>query len=241
MSNSSRIDYIEIILKQIKLYMNNKNNKMIIKFLLTIDNSKPYSEAEETIEYAINHVKKYKNDSIIVGIDFAPKYQENNHILEYKNLLNKARENGLKITVHFAEYLNPRHNKNVLDFKPDRLGHAINLTKYDLDYLIENRIPIEMCPTSNIATKSIKTYSQHPFKIFSQLEDIYPMIFCTDDKGVFNSDLSDEWYNMTKAFNITKKFIKELIINSVQFSFIPSQNEKDKLEKMLSEEFERLL
>ena len=88
--------------------------------------------------------------------------------------------------------------------------------------LSENPIPIEMCPTSNIFTRSVKDYSTHPFSTFVKKRygsKLYPMIICTDDYGVFETSLTNEWYQMVKAHNLSKNTVKQLIVDSVDFTF----------------------
>ncbi len=111
---------------------------MIIKFILAIDNSKPLSEAKETISIAKEIRKEWKekgrlNDCPIVGVDFAPKPLEDKHLNMFESVLREAREDvGLKVTIHYAEYMNRKHSDDVLRFRPDRLGHAVNLVQFSL-------------------------------------------------------------------------------------------------------------
>ena len=65
-----------------------------------------------------------------------------------------------------------------------RIGHAVCLTKEQIEYLLNNPIPIEICPTSNLVTKCVKSIEEHPFYEFYKQNQSYPLILCTDDCGM---------------------------------------------------------
>lgn len=131
-SGHSRKEYVNIIVNKIKEFPIKypQYSSMIIRFILTINNAKPISEAWESLEIAKQHkMESIKNNSVnyIVGIDFAPRPIEGKQFEYYEKLLIKAREMGLKITVHFAEFYNRHQQDLALKFRPDRLGHAVYL------------------------------------------------------------------------------------------------------------------
>lgn len=75
-----------------------------------------------------------------------------------------ARNAGLKITVHCGETPDDADTKAVIDFHPERLGHAVVLGEAVQNRLLslERRIPIEICPTSNLLTLALDDHDQHP-------------------------------------------------------------------------------
>ena len=82
----------------------------------------------------------------------------------FRPLFERARELGLKTTVHCAEINNPEDTDEIIDFKPDRLGHAAVLNKNQIEKIIENKIPVEVCLSSNMTTKACERISDHPVK-----------------------------------------------------------------------------
>eukprot|EP00483_Globobulimina_turgida_P003249 UN03254 len=163
-----------------------KYSDMIIRFIITIQNAEPLEEAEESLSIIQNYINNNADEeNVIVGIDFAPRPIIDKQFKYYESVLNKARNMGLNITIHFAEFYDRKEQDLILNFGPDRVGHAVNLAEADYQYLLNNPIAIEMCPTSNIFTKSIANYRDHPFQYFKQRfkakygnESEYPMIFC---------------------------------------------------------------
>ena len=56
--------------------------------------------------------------------------------------------------------------QRILDFRPDRLGHMCCLTPDLLHELKDSRIPVELCLSSNVITKSVKGFPDHHFLPF---------------------------------------------------------------------------
>merc|ERR1719242_1637950 len=142
---------------------------------------------------------------------------------------------GLRITIHFAEYYDRTEQDLVLSFRPERLGHAVNLKKEDYRILLNEPIFIEMCPTSNIFTRSIGDYIDHPFKYLKKRikqkygkQAMYPMLFCTDDFGIFETDLVTEWERMCNAHQLSKRNVKQITMNAIDYIFA-SETAKEKL------------
>ena len=243
-SNHSREEYVQILLEQIRLFQ--RENSMQVRLILTMQNAKPLEEAVETLDIIQRYLDNNDVDEepLIVGIDFAPRCIKGRTFRYYEKVLQRARKMELKITIHFAEYYDRSEQDLVLQFGPDRVGHAVNLAREDYEYLMKHPIPIEMCPTSNILTKSIADYSDHPFKLIRQMfrreyavKREYPMLFCTDDMGVFEIDLNDEWERMCRAHYLTKMDVRNITMNAVEFIFASEQT-KEKLKAELRKEFD---
>lgn len=88
---------------------------------------------------------------------------------------------------------------HILEFKPDRIGHFNYFDDEMLDLLEKKKIPLEVCPTSNFLTLKLQNLKQHHFgKIYAKG---CPMSICTDDPGVFQTNLSKEMFEIFKAFD----------------------------------------
>ncbi|CAH1770462.1 12471_t:CDS:2, partial [Entrophospora sp. SA101] len=106
---------------------------------------------------------------------------------------------------------------SMLSISPDRIGHATHLDPDSKKYLAENPIPIEMCMTSNILLNSVKSYQEHHIKDFLFIK--YPCCLSTDDKGVFFSDLSDEYAIAASTFSLTQQQLYELSYQCIDCIF----------------------
>jgi adenosine deaminase len=95
----------------------------------------------------------------VIGIDVAGPANPDFHFKDYKELFDRARRAGLRITVHSGETLKTNDMWEALEFaKPDRFGHGI-YAAYDIPLMKElarRGTVLEVCPMSNIATKAVK-------------------------------------------------------------------------------------
>jgi adenosine deaminase len=101
---------------------------------------------------------KYRSRGV-VGIDVAGPAVPNFKLSEYAWLFRKARRAGLHITVHSGETVGTSDMWEALQYaKPDRIGHGIRAA-YDpalMKELAKQKVVLEICPMSNIATKAVK-------------------------------------------------------------------------------------
>jgi adenosine deaminase len=103
----------------------------------------------------------------VVGVDLGGNPTQQDFQL-FAPLFAKARSAGLKVTLHCGEVPcndndNVTNNDDspkarydvamaILDFRPDRLGHAMLLPQNLQERIIQEKIPVETCPTSNVMT-----------------------------------------------------------------------------------------
>ena len=89
------------------------------------------------------------------------------------------------------------------EIRPERIGHAVCLNSDYQKYLFENPLPIEICPTSNLHTLLVKSIDAHPFYEFWSTNKSYPLIICTDDRGMFNTSQTREHHLISQSFKLT--------------------------------------
>lgn len=107
----------------------------------------------------------------------------------FQPVFEEARKLGFKITIHTAELPGEECYKETLDvlnFKPDRLGHFNFHDDKLVKIVVENKIPVEACPTSNFFTMNLKCMKEHHFdKFFTKLN--HPISINCDDTVMFDS------------------------------------------------------
>ncbi len=123
-----------------------------------------YEQNAILIEKAI----KYKKRGVI-AIDVAGPANPEFHLKDYADLFEKSRKEGLGVTIHSGEVDAANDMWDALEFgKPTRIGHGIKAA-YDKDLmkkLVEEKVVLEVCPLSNLATKAVKDVEELRF-IFS--------------------------------------------------------------------------
>jgi adenosine deaminase len=76
----------------------------------------------------------------------------------------------------------------MIDFKPDRLGHCCFLSDDQMQQVVDANIPVEICPTSNLAACPLATglvkYLPHLLKLHNKGANI---VICCDDTMLFST------------------------------------------------------
>lgn len=139
----------------------------------------------------------------------------------------QARAVGWQITVHAGEHSDEVGALNIWtaikELGAVRIGHGIGAWN-DLplmDYMLEHRVAIEGCLTSNVQTSSVKTYADHPLKQF--LERGLLASINTDDPGISNIDLAYEYTVAAPAAGLTGKQIQQAQRNALTTAFLSSE------------------
>lgn len=190
------------------------------RFILAINRKLGPADALDTVHLAIQYKEKAKG--IVVGLDLSgdPTTQDSN---DFVAALKLARENGLKLALHIAEVPDLKEARILLNLIPDRIGHGTcihseNGGAEDLVNIVEEHsIPIELCLTSNVKTKTVPSYADHHMSYWYNKQ--HPCIVCTDDKGVFSTTLSEEYSVMARTFNLTEEQVWNLSYMSIDHIF----------------------
>ena len=149
-----------------------------------------------------------------------------------------AHKNFLKKTVHAGEAYGPESIfQAITDLHADRLGHAVYLFDAGMikspeikdkkayvanlvQFIADRRITIEVCLTSNLQTNpAIRDLAQHSFRHMRKAK--LSATFCTDNRTVSQTTVSDEILKAVRAFGITPRELKNFIIYGFKRSFFP--------------------
>jgi len=208
-------DYVKMIITELEKREASKSNPMKVRCLLSMNRGEPLEKAKETLELA----KKYKSTGYIVGLDYSGNPYEKS-FRDFRDFYQEGRDNGLKIAVHAGELpdeTTARELDDVLDFKPDRIGHFNYFTEKQFNRLLEDKIPVETCPTSNKYTMELGSYEDHHF--VKWFEKKHPICVCTDDTIVFDTDLSEEIHRISSAFGLGEADVHDVVYRSVDGIF----------------------
>jgi len=170
---------------------------------------------------------KYKNLGVI-GIDLAgpvtrTKRSQRFECTRLQDLIKKARQANLGITVHTGEATNIDEMWEVVDIlQPDRIGHgiaAVNDPKL-LKTLADRHIVLETCPSSNLNTKLIKDYREMK-KIYQAFKKYHvPFTINTDGPEMQLISLKTEYEKLYQHKILTKEEILQANQTASQASFI---------------------
>src|SRR5204863_9468421 len=102
---------------------------------------------------------------------------------------------------------------------PGRIGHGVRAIDDPLlvRHLAEIGIPLELCPTSNVATGAVASLQEHPFV---RLRDAGVVVTLnSDDPGMFGSWIADEYQIARSVFGLSDEELAEIDRTGVRASF----------------------
>jgi adenosine deaminase len=142
-----------------------------------------------------------------------------------------ARANNLYRTAHAGEAAGAKSVWETLRLlQPSRIGHGVRSTEDAalLDFLREQQIHLEVCPSSNLQTNVYREMAEHA------LDALYraglSVGISTDARTITDITLEREYENMRNAFGWTNEEFLQCNLNAVEAAFIP-----DDLKKILSQ------
>ena len=117
-----------------------------------------------------------------------------------KSLYRKAREARMKLKAHVGEFGNAeevRRTVEVLDL--DEVQHGISAAESAevMRWLSENRIQLNVCPTSNVMLGGVSDLASHPIRVL--FDNGVPVTINTDDLMIFGQSVSEEYRNLYRA------------------------------------------
>lgn len=171
-------------------------------------------------------------DDIVVGFDIAGEeagYPPTRHL----DAFHYIQRHNFHFTIHAGESYGPPSIWEAIQFcGAERLGHGVRIIDEiqihpdgtpelsDLAaYVRDRRIPMEVCPTSNVHTGAAASIAEHPI---GKLRDLnYRITVNTDNRLMSDTTLSEEFAACADAFGWTWQDIRWLTINAAKSSFIP--------------------
>ena len=187
-------------------------------------------------------VVKYRNKGV-VGFDIAgPEdgFPPTNQLETFEYL----RKENAHFTIHAGEaYGLPSIWEAIQICGAERLGHGVRIID-DIDfsgdkpklgplasYVRDRRIPLELCPTSNLQTGAAKTYSEHPIGILAKLR--FRVTLNTDNRLMSRTSMSNEMSECVKSFGWKFADLQRVTVNALKSSFIPFEERLEIIEKVV--------
>ena len=242
-NGESKSEYLKVVLEEINV----ANSKYTLQTRLIVSLNREYP-VEEYLEI-FNVIKEFKTTNeelseLIVGIDYCGNENVEKHEMkDIKNIFHKFKDEfNYKLTYHLAEIKNYKKIDFKKDFKPERISHCNFLSVEDQNDLIKNMIPLEVCPTSSYACKEVNSYKEinlfdyHNKTVKLDCGSDYMFDkFCinTDDTMLFNTDISQEYYEVAINFNLKMNDLLKIVLNTIDFIFEDNEEFKENLRKKI--------
>ena len=179
------------------------------------------AEAIETLELAKPYLDKIDG----VGLDSS----ELNHPPEkFSQVFSLAKESGLKLVAHAGEEGPAGYIWSALDnLNVERIDHGVRaLDDTELvARLIESKIPLTVCPLSNVKLKVFESMSEHT--ILTMLELGLSVCVNSDDPSYFGGYITENFNELLQHLALSKKQAKQLVENSINGSFASKLRKKE--------------
>ena len=133
-----------------------------------------------------------------------------------------ARRHGFRTTVHAGEAAGADSVRAALDaLEPDRVGHATRAEEDPalIDRLAASRLPLELCPLSNVATGVVPELAAHPVRRYWKRG--LNVSINTDDPGMFHNSLAGEYAALMDTFGFTPAEIRALVGQALDAAWRP--------------------
>ena len=171
-------------------------------------------------------------DKGVVGFDIAGAeagYPPTRHLDAFEYMRN---HNG-RFTIHAGEAFGlPSIHEAIAFCGADRLGHGVRIVDdieqgpdgtYHLGRVAgivrDKRIPLEMCPSSNVQTGAVRSIAEHPFDLLARLR--FRVTVNTDNRLMSDTTMSMEMLRLVEAFGYGWSDLARFTINAMKSSFIP--------------------
>jgi adenosine deaminase len=169
----------------------------------------------------------------VVAIDLCAS-EEAGFCREFIEPIGLARKYGYRVTIHAGE---TGIGKNVLEavelLGAERIGHGVFIKDDPEAYAIvkEKQIVLEMCPTSNVQTKAVSAFNEHPIEQFHQ--DGIKVTINTDNRTVSNTTMAKECTIVANEFQISEANYQQIYFTSAEASFA-DRDTKEKLKEYMN-------
>jgi adenosine deaminase len=170
-------------------------------------------------------------DKGVVGFDIAGA-ESGNPPSRHLDAFEYMRANNARFTIHAGEAFGLPSIHEALAFcGADRLGHGVRIVD-DIEVLPDRsarlgrlasivrdkRIPLEMCPSSNVQTGAVPSIGKHPFDLLARLR--FRVTVNTDNRLMSDTTMSTEMHRLVEAFGYGWSDLERFTVNAMKSAFI---------------------
>lgn len=133
----------------------------------------------------------------------------------------QARAAGLHTIAHAGEAAGPESVRQaVLGLGAERIGHGVRAIEDPsvIELLLERRIPLEVCPTSNVQTSTVPSFAAHPLPRLLELG--LAVTLNTDDPSISGIDLAHEYEVARTHLGLGEPELRRLQENALAAAFL---------------------
>jgi len=190
---------------------------LVLRWIYDIPGESGLPAADATLSYALEH----RVDALVgfglggpeIGVP-RPQFQPH---------FDAARAAGLRSVPHAGETTGPETVWDAVRvLGAERVGHGTSSAQDPelLAHLAEQGIALEVCPSSNIATRAVESLEHHPITAFRDAGVV--VTINSDDPPMFGTDLNREYRIAAELLELDEAGVAELAVAAVDASFAPT-------------------
>ena len=191
---------------------------LVLRWIYDIPGESGIPAADATLDYVLNHAP----DALIalglggpeIGV---PRPQFQRHF-------DAARAAGFLSLPHAGETTGPQTIWDALDLLgASRIGHGVSAAQDPelLAHLAEHQVVLEVCPSSNLATRAVARIEEHPLPVFVAAG--VPVTINSDDPPMFGTDLNTEYAVAADLLGLDREGVADLARTAVRASYAPDE------------------
>jgi aminodeoxyfutalosine deaminase len=189
---------------------------LVLRWIYDIPGESGLPAADATLQFALDH----PTDGLVafglggpeIGVP-RPQFQPH---------FEAARAAGLRSVPHAGETTGPETVWDALRLLgAERIGHGTSSAQDPalLAHLAESRVPLEVCPSSNIATRAVAHLDEHPITAFRDAGVVITVN--SDDPPMFGTTLNREYEIAADLLDLDRDGVRALATTAVDVSFAP--------------------
>ena len=200
-------------------------NHITVRTLITA--MRQFERAPEIAKLAV----RWRDDGV-VGFDVAGP-EAGYRPTRYLDAFDYVRHENFHLTIHAGESFGlPSIHEALQWCGAERLGHGVRIVddiQVDDDgrvrlgrlaaFVRDRRVPLEMCPTSNVHTGAAASIAEHPIDLLRRLR--FRVTVNTDNRLMSNVSMTSEFAALDEAFGLGLGEMEWLTINAMKSAFAP--------------------
>lgn len=210
------------------------DNNILVRLIVSMNRHEPVELGFLALTAALDY-----RDCGVVGLDLAGR-ETGFPARPFCPLFIEARQEGLGVTIHAGEWQGAENVRDAIEnMGATRIGHGVNIVQDSkvVQLARERGIIFEVCPTSNYQSGVVPDAYHHPVIDLHYLN--LPVTLNTDDPGISNIVLSDEFFFVVDTFRLPLTVLVDYTFNAVEAAFLPPE-EKAALRQQIRQAFDEI-
>ncbi len=168
----------------------------------------------------------------VVGFDLAGA-EEGHPARRHHEAVQLIHDNNVNVTIHAGEAFGPESIAQAVHVcGAHRIGHGVRLRENGelLNYLNDHRIPLEMCPSSNVQTGTVSSFASHPLKFFFDFG--LRVSVNTDNRLITDTTCTKELLVAHREMGFSLDDLCTLVVQGFKSAFLPFREKADLLREV---------